>query len=643
MSRSVTLVEINVYEKMTPLVSGYLQAYACKDAHLRNTFRFDTITTTRQTPVRAIARDLANRGSDLYAFSCYLWNIGLVKSLVKALGETNPDARVLLGGPQVMHHAAELLRPDDGQVMVCNGEGEKTFANVLKQLSDERPDFSRVRGLSFVRDGELVTTEGETRIRDLDEVPSPYQTGLFDGDYDMGVIETNRGCPFRCGFCFWGAATNDKVVKFDEQRIREDITWISSHDIPFLYLADANWGMLKRDVDISRHIAQCKREFGLPVFTYFSAAKNSPDRVTEITGIFGDADLLSAQPISMQTLSEQSLQLVDRDNIKLSAYRDLQANLNERGTASFIEMIWPLPGETLTSFRSGLEKLCASRASHIVIYPHLLLHNTPLYDLRDEHGMKVRCVHDGAAEAEIVVQTRDVSEAEFEEGMWFVYCILALYNTRALRCLAHYLHTSGTMPYRELYSSFIRFCAADGNPLSTFCQRSIENIDYYDIFNYPAVYHLVSHSERRAVDDLLYRFVRSQPWWNEPAARVLFELDMLSRPFVYSNTPFEVPAIEFERVRVLDVSDRRFAAELRAADVGLVEKHAMFGVVEDDPDAGLLLLDHKRGQRPFHARQSEQHNANYCNGVIMRVDSIMPTVTRIARAATVSGSSLTAS
>ena len=79
---------------------------------------------------------------------------------------------------------------------------------------------------------------------------------------------------------------------------------------------------------------------------------------------------------------------------------------------SFIELIWPLPGETLTSFKQGVEQLCERGAAYVVAYPHLLLHNTPLGENATEHGFVTRSVHDGVAEAEIVVQTADVTGAE---------------------------------------------------------------------------------------------------------------------------------------------------------------------------------------------------------------------------------------
>ncbi len=77
--------------------------------------------------------------------------------------------------------------------------------------------------------------------------------------WNIGLVR-RVGCPYHCGFCYWGAATNDRVYRFDEQRVRDEITWLASHDVMCLYIADANWGMLSRDVDLSQHIADCARK-----------------------------------------------------------------------------------------------------------------------------------------------------------------------------------------------------------------------------------------------------------------------------------------------------------------------------------------------------------------------------------------------
>ena len=79
MTNKVTLVELTIYERIYPLTSGYLQAYACQDADTKRAYSFEKYSTTIKTPYSTVLQDLQKSDSDVYAFSCYLWNMGLIK------------------------------------------------------------------------------------------------------------------------------------------------------------------------------------------------------------------------------------------------------------------------------------------------------------------------------------------------------------------------------------------------------------------------------------------------------------------------------------------------------------------------------------------------------------------------------------
>jgi radical SAM superfamily enzyme YgiQ (UPF0313 family) len=78
---------------------------------------------------------------------------------------SKPRAHFILGGPQVMHQAQLYLNKSHENLVICNGEGERTFSELLQELTNNRPDFSNVRGLSFYKDGNLITTEKHERTK----------------------------------------------------------------------------------------------------------------------------------------------------------------------------------------------------------------------------------------------------------------------------------------------------------------------------------------------------------------------------------------------------------------------------------------------------------------------------------------------
>jgi hypothetical protein len=622
--KTVTTVEISVFERIMPLVSGYLQAYASTDQTVASEYRFSTYTTSIKTPYETILREVLGRNSDVYAFSVYVWNSALILRLVTDLRQARPRSQVILGGPQVMHHGRKYLDPADELVTICNTEGEVTFTEYLRALSDEVPDLAGVAGLSFYRDGELVDTGPRTRIQDLNSIPSPILNGVIKPEYSIGIIETNRGCPYHCGFCYWGAATNDRVYRFDEERVRDELTWMARNGAIFLYIADANWGMLARDVDLSQHIAECSRKYRLPSVVYFSSAKNKPHLVTKITGIFQDAGLVTSQPVSMQTLEPESLKIIRRDNIKLDAFRAVQDDLTDRDLSSFIELIWPLPGETLESFRNGIDSLCQRDAQTIIAYSHLLLHNTPIYHNRESLGLVTRPAGGGVAEAEIVVATQQVTSADFADGMRFFYATHAVWNTRSLFGVAKYLSSRHMASFAELFSSFAGYLRKlpPGDPISDLIERSIRDALYYDIGNYGLMIHTVLHEHRALFTRHLTEFARQQPWWADPMARALFEIDLINRPYVYSNTPLETFTYPFEAIRLGPASGRQHVVEVDPQLHGALRTVAR--LVPHETSGSSLVVDHKRRQYPYMAAQSIDHNANYCHGMIEKVKNIVP-------------------
>ena len=186
--RHVALFEFPVLPGVAPLASGYLEAVAglAEGVRDKHDFTKHVFSLAKDGIIEAVLDVEAH----VYGFSCYVWNSKLVRRILPELFARHPTAHVILGGPQVMHKAELYLDPTRENLVLCNGEGEFTFVQYLEQLIAELPDMSKVKGLSFYRNGELVTTEKQTRIRDLNEIPSPYLEGYVDpSHYNLAVFE----------------------------------------------------------------------------------------------------------------------------------------------------------------------------------------------------------------------------------------------------------------------------------------------------------------------------------------------------------------------------------------------------------------------------------------------------------------------
>lgn len=632
--KSVVFVDLPTYENMLPLAAGYMQAYAQDDPRVRASYRFEIASFPAAMDRDRILENLLSRKADVYAIGCYIWNAKLVRWLQHELMARCPDVHLLLGGPQVMKNARRYLPEPVDNVYICNGEGELTVHGLLTQLVEERADLSLVPGLSFWDAGELVTTEPAPRINSLTEIPSPFLTGVFsEHEYSFAIMETNRGCPFRCSFCYWGAATNDKVHKFEVDRIKAELDWITDHGFAGLFIADANWGLAPRDVELSEYLVERKNLTGFPLMVNMAAAKNKPDRMAEITEIFVRGGLMATQPISLQSLNAETLRLVDRKNIRQETYTSLQRTLRSKGISSYVELIWPLPGESCASFKGGVTQLCRSDADTLIIYPQLLLNNTPMFARQEEFGLEVESAPSDVAEADVVVATNWVSRRECQDGFWLYYAIHCLYNMRGLLLVSKYLDRNGVVSFGDLFASFAEYLKAGGGDISRFFSQSIDNLANYDLMNTGITAHMILSSHRGEFDKLLFDFVRDQEWWADPVVRTAFEMDLLVRPYVYRE-PFRLPSVGFREVEPDVVDDYAVEVVLPQYPTTLAAVFEDREMLDQGNDAGTgqmtVRIDHRGRQKvPYMARRSLEHNANYCQGIVLRFREVLPTLSRI--------------
>lgn len=636
MRKNVTFIELPIFAGVVPLASGYMEACCLKDPQLATSFSFEKLSLAVDTPYDQILMSLENRHSGVYAFSCYVWNSKLVRRLVSALVVSRPEAHFMLGGPQVMHQGVRYLSSQYENILVCNGEGERTFANFLRALSSPERDFGAVRNLSFYRNGELITTEPEPRISDLSELPSPFLDGLFEKNkYSWMLIETNRGCPFKCNYCYWGAATGAHVYKHNEERLRREIEWISQSKCWYLFIADANWGMLKRDVDLSRFIVECQKRYGSPISVYFCGSKNTPERVAEIARIFHDAGLISTQSVALQTMNPETLIRVNRDNIKTSAYTQIQQSLNQQEIASFVEMIWPLPGETLLSFQDGLANLCEIGADSFVVYPLLLMNNVDLTKKQQEYRLVTVPDASPSSEAEMVIGTAEVNADDYREGVHYIYAVLSLYVLRGLWHLGRYLNSSKSLGYRDLFRAFVEFAKKQSDdPWTFFCQDSIRRFEHVTFSNTGSLVHLILHSNREAFDDLLQRFVATQKFWADPLARFLFEVDLIHRPYVYRNTPILFKRYRFTQLQILGVFPKGYLVEIPSHYVKHMSENLKLGYT--NRIAKRFEVVHKRSQLPFVPAKSMHEHFMYCQDMTQRMTAFLPLWREVAAASVAS-------
>jgi radical SAM superfamily enzyme YgiQ (UPF0313 family) len=330
---------------------------------------------------------------DVIMLSNYLWNEELSLHFARLAREANPNALVIFGGPNIPLEAERQLEYVDQRPEIdlyINGEADFFATEVVQHYLDSgmsRKELSKreIRSSIYRRpDGQMVMQPLLPRHRDVDDIPSPWLTGIQDHFFDgrlAPMIETNRGCPFTCTFCVQGIGWYTKVHYFDKERMKEEIHYIArkitekSPNQKMLRIADANYGMFERDVELSGWIGEMQKRYGYPNFIDATTGKNRPERIIESVEKVNGA-LVVYQAV--QSLSQDVLVNIKRQNISIESYSKVMMHIRGRGLRSNSDLIIGLPGETLQSHVTALTDLIDSGTNQMHNLQLILLKGSEL-------------------------------------------------------------------------------------------------------------------------------------------------------------------------------------------------------------------------------------------------------------------------
>lgn len=472
----IALVQLNgTRHPYLPYGAGLLQAYAHTFAPDPEQFRFRPLLPFIHTVGDAMT---ALGRVDVAGFSTYVWNIQHSLAVARRLKREQPNTLIVFGGPQVPDHSAAFLAEHPYIDLVCHGEGEAVFLDVL--MHGRERAWDQVSGISW-RDaqGRFQTRPRPPRLRDLSGHPSPYLGDVFAPLLSQWpalhwnvLWETNRGCPFSCSFCDWGSATASKVHSFSLERLQAEAEWFVRHAIAFIFCCDANFGLLPRDEILADTLVALHKRWGYPQIVALQNSKNITDRVHSIQKRLYQAGLTREVTLSMQSLHPPTLKAIQRANISLAAFRDLHQRFVRDQIPTYTDMILGLPEETYASFVQGVETLLEQGQHERLKFHNLsLLPNAAIAqpESRARYGFQTAWVPqrheregpapdpDGIEEyQELVVGTSTLPQAEWRRARVFAWLTEILHhNSEMLQAASIALHELGGMPYHHWIEAFI--------------------------------------------------------------------------------------------------------------------------------------------------------------------------------------------
>lgn len=442
-----------------PLNVGYIAAYL-KNKHP------ELSVEIFKDPIK-LKKRISQQPPDVLALSHYEWNSNLDLAILKHMKEKNPNTVTVMGGPNFnaydldwIHNFFQDRLDLDAYIY---GEGELSFTRFIELLqgNDKKISsipFEELPSSIYYLDAKLnkiINNPANFVERiNLTNHPSPYLTGILDpflADPLLApIMETNRGCPYACTFCNWGNATQEKINQFSLETVIEEIQYVAKKTknlTGFMYIADANFGILKRDLEFARIIRDCTEKYNYPkhVFIYF--AKNTTDVVIDIAATL---KTITSMSMSKQTMNQDVLVNIKRKNIPIEQYDVLREKCQDKGIETFCELIYALPGENYQSFIEGVRESVRNNVS-VTIYANLMLHGTEqsTKQSREKYGIKTayRIIpryitsHDELLSLEyeeVVVETNDLSREDFFRVRFFQF-LFFIFKSEIFLELSHTL------------------------------------------------------------------------------------------------------------------------------------------------------------------------------------------------------------
>jgi radical SAM superfamily enzyme YgiQ (UPF0313 family) len=344
-------------------------------------------------------------------FTVYESNLGLTRSMARAVRETLPGASILVGGPNATFSPEETL--DLVEADVClRGAGENAIVPLVEALRAAGPATILADVLGHIPnlvirtpDGPRRTPPGDLsslpggRFRTLDDIPSPFQDGVVSTP-DIGYLSA-RGCNQHCTYCSFAAISGRRVAFHSVERVLSDLEALESlaRRVPprseVIQICDDAFTLVP---DRTRQICEgiLERGIRLPLWCETRGDRASPDlfrlmrRAGFVSISFG---LESAVPRVLRAIGKvrppdsAGDPECGAEAEYLERFREAVRAAQGCGLAVNVSVIGGLPTETADDFRVTLDfvaSLGVKTYSHNVLglYP-----GTPLHERRLEFGL----------------------------------------------------------------------------------------------------------------------------------------------------------------------------------------------------------------------------------------------------------------
>ena len=170
------------------------------------------------------------------------------KILARQIRAANQTVKLAFGGVFASLNASLVKLQCPEVDFVCRGDGEQLILDLLERLDDPQD----IGGLTWAKDGRVVSNANRTIERNLDQWPFPDRESLeldFVESMPLDVpavlsmerfttMQTSRGCPWPCVFCDIPIFNEGKWRSRSPQHVTEEFKHLQESGYGSVYFVD---------------------------------------------------------------------------------------------------------------------------------------------------------------------------------------------------------------------------------------------------------------------------------------------------------------------------------------------------------------------------------------------------------------------
>ncbi|MBR3645024.1 MAG: B12-binding domain-containing radical SAM protein [Lachnospiraceae bacterium] len=356
----------------------YAAEYATEFIKRKNEIEIAEYTINQYTD--KILQDIYTKKPDYIGFSCYIWNVDYVLTIVENIKKILPNVEIWLGGPEVSYNAVQVLEQNSAVTGVLRGEGEVIFKNLLNAIACDT-EYNTVRGLTYRKNAGIIVENEDEQVTDLSTIPFVYRN-LKEFENRIIYYESSRGCPFSCSYCL---SSIDKHLRFrDLETVKKELKFFIDNKVAQVKFVDRTFNCKKdHSIAIWKYIKE--HDNGITNFHFEIAADILNEEELEVIRQMRPG--LIQLEVGVQSTNEDTITLINRkmDFSKVAAV--VEKIKSFENTHLHLDLIAGLPKENIDSFANSFNMVYSVKPHQLQLGFLKVLHGSNMELQIEENGL----------------------------------------------------------------------------------------------------------------------------------------------------------------------------------------------------------------------------------------------------------------